>query len=169
MQDDDIDRLIDEFVYAAVLAQKAGFHFVDVKHCHGYVGHEFLSAVNRDGKYGGSFENRTRFLRSIVEGIRAQAPGLDIGVRLSAFDWMPFIKGDDGVGIPSLKDSTYPYAFGGATSGLDMDLTETFKFLELLRELGIELVCVTDSTRWTKCSSASRADTSRPRIASASP
>src|SRR5690606_30947698 len=95
MTDEDIDGLIDDFIKAAVLAQKAGFHFVDIKHCHGYLGHEFLSAKTRPGKYGGSFENRTRFLRSISEGIRAAAPGLEIGVRLSAFDWIPFVPNNE--------------------------------------------------------------------------
>ena len=44
MTDDYIDGLVDDFVKAAVLSQRAGFHFVDIKHCHGYLGHEFLSA-----------------------------------------------------------------------------------------------------------------------------
>ena len=68
------------------MANELGFDFVDIKHCHGYLGHEFLSAHTREGKYGGSFENRTRFLREVVQGIRATSPGLQIGVRLSAFD-----------------------------------------------------------------------------------
>ncbi len=62
MSDGEIARLVDDFAAAARLAQRAGFAFVDVKHCHGYLGHEFLSAVDRPGRYGGSFENRTRFL-----------------------------------------------------------------------------------------------------------
>ncbi|MBL8164765.1 MAG: NADH:flavin oxidoreductase, partial [Anaerolineae bacterium] len=65
LSDADIDQLIEDYINAAVLAQKAGFDFVDIKHCHGYLGHEFLSAVQREGKYGGSFENRTRFLRDV--------------------------------------------------------------------------------------------------------
>ena len=81
MSDDDVERLIEDFGRAAVLAQQAGYDFVDVKHCHGYLGHEFLSAVDRGGKFGGSFENRTRFLRDTVKLIREKAPGLDIGVR----------------------------------------------------------------------------------------
>ena len=144
LTDEDIDRVIDEFVYAAGLSRKAGFHFVDIKHCHGYLGHEFLSAVNREGKYGGSFENRTRFLKSIVEGIRAEAPRLEIAVRLSAFDWIPFMKGEDGMGVPEKFDSSsYPYAFGGGSSGVDINLNEAFAFMELLRKLEIELVCIT--------------------------
>jgi 2,4-dienoyl-CoA reductase-like NADH-dependent reductase (Old Yellow Enzyme family) len=143
MKDEDIDRLIDDFVNAAVLTQRAGFHFVDLKHCHGYLGHEFLSARTRGGKYGGSFENRTRFLRSIVQGIKAEAPGLEIGVRLSAFDWVPFVPNEDHVGVPAQEGRDYPFAFGGNTTGLGQDLTETYEFLRLLQSLEIELVCIT--------------------------
>ncbi len=143
MKDDDIDRLVEDFVKAAVLTQKAGYHFVDLKHCHGYLGHEFLSARTREGKYGGSFENRTRFLKSIVEGIRTEAPGLEIGVRLSAFDWIPFVPNEYYVGIPATFQGDYPYAFGGSVTGIGQDLTETYKFLRLLESLNIELVCIT--------------------------
>jgi 2,4-dienoyl-CoA reductase-like NADH-dependent reductase (Old Yellow Enzyme family) len=144
MTDDYIDRLIDNFVKAAVLAQKAGFHFVDIKHCHGYLGHEFLSARTREGKYGGSFENRTRFLTSIVDGIKSAAPGLELSVRLSAFDWIPFTKGEDGVGVPEQhRGNEYPFSFGGAPSGIGEDLSETNRFLSMLQSLGIQLVCIT--------------------------
>jgi NADPH2 dehydrogenase len=143
MTDEDIDGLIEDFIKAAVLAQKAGFHFVDIKHCHGYLGHEFLSAIDRGGKYGGSFENRTRFLTSIVEGIREAAAGLEIGVRLSAIDLVPFMQAEDKVGEPYEVEGSYKYAFGGDKSGLDYDLTETKKFLHLLEELDIELLCIT--------------------------
>ncbi|WP_266368772.1 oxidoreductase [Tellurirhabdus rosea] len=142
LTDDDIDRIIEQYIQAAVLAQKAGFDFVDIKHCHGYLGHEFLSAVNRPGKYGGSFENRTRYLRSIAEGIRQAAPGLELAIRLSAFDFLPFKKGPDGQGIPESAEQ-YPYAFGGQKNGLGVDLTETKAVLALAESLGIQMVCVT--------------------------
>src|SRR5882757_5576101 len=74
LTDDDLDRLVERFVATAKLAWDAGFAFVDIKHCHGYLGHELLSARQRPGRYGGSLENRTRFLRSIVDGIRATSP-----------------------------------------------------------------------------------------------
>ena len=144
MTDDDVERLIEDFGRAAVLAQQAGYDFVDVKHCHGYLGHEFLSAVDRGGKFGGSFENRTRFLRDTVKLIRKEAPGLDIGVRLSVVDWAPFRPGADRIGEPyPYDDNVYPYAFGGDGTGIGYDLTEPFRFLELLRELDIQLVCTT--------------------------
>jgi 2,4-dienoyl-CoA reductase-like NADH-dependent reductase (Old Yellow Enzyme family) len=143
LSDDDIDRLIDDFVQAARRAQRAGYAFVDIKHCHGYLGHEFLSAVDRPGRYGGSFENRTRFLRQIVDGIRAEAPGLAIAVRLSATDWFPFRPGSDGRGEPEpFSGARYPYAFGGDGTGRGIDLTEPRAFLDLLRTLGIRLVCI---------------------------
>ena len=144
MTDDEIGRLVEDFVGAARLAHRAGFAFVDVKHCHGYLGHEFLSALDRPGPYGGSFENRTRFLREVVDGIRAEAPGLEIGVRFSAFDFAPFSPGMTGSGVPELaRESGYRFAFGGDGSGVGYDLTEPCALLDLLASLGIELVCVT--------------------------
>lgn len=144
MTDDEIAQLVEDFVRAARLAQRAGFAFVDIKHCHGYLGHEFLSAFEREGRYGGCFENRTRFLREVVAGIRAEAPGLDIGVRFSAFDFVPFHRGPDGYGEPDpIGDGGYRYAFGGDGTGVGIDLTEPRAFLDLLASLDIELVCVT--------------------------
>jgi 2,4-dienoyl-CoA reductase-like NADH-dependent reductase (Old Yellow Enzyme family) len=150
LSDNDIGHLVDDFGGAARLAQRAGFAFVDVKHCHGYLGHEFLSACDRPGRYGGSFENRTRFLREVVAAIRSAAPGLLIGVRLSAFDFMPFRPRPDGAGEPAWPDESgsaasrsYPYAFGGDGTGVGIDLKETFAFLDLLVELDVPMVCVT--------------------------
>ncbi len=144
MTDDQIDRLIEDFAAAAVRAQRAGYQFVDVKHCHGYLGHEFLSAFDRPGKYGGSFENRTRFLRNAVAAIRAAAPGLEIAVRVSAFDFVPFRPGPDGVGVPETwGEGPYRWAFGGDGTGTGIDLTEPKAFLDLLARLGISLVCIT--------------------------
>jgi 2,4-dienoyl-CoA reductase-like NADH-dependent reductase (Old Yellow Enzyme family) len=143
LDDDAIAGLIEDFGVAAAVARHAGFDFVDVKHCHGYLGHEFLSAYDRPGRYGGSFENRTRFLREVVAAVRSAAPGLAIGVRLSAFDWIPFKPGPDRVGIPDFVDSAYPYAFGGDGTGLGIDLAEPVRFLDVLAELGIQLVCIT--------------------------
>ena len=144
LSDDAIKHLIDDFVDACRLAQKAGFRWVDIKHCHGYLGHEFLSGYDRIGEFGGSFDNRTRFLREIVAGIRAEVPGLGIGVRLSTFDFVPFQPGstDDRAGVPLLS-TDYHYAFGGDGTGLGINLDEPRQFLELLRSLKIDLICST--------------------------
>ncbi|MEP2348786.1 MAG: NADH:flavin oxidoreductase, partial [Algoriphagus sp.] len=85
---------------------------------------------------------RTRFIREIVAGIRAEAPGLDIGVRMSIFDWMPFKQGPEGTGIPA-TEGAYNYAFGGNDSGHGEDLSESFQFLRELENLDIELLCTT--------------------------
>jgi len=150
LSDDELRRIIDDFHTAAKIAADLGYDFVDVKHCHGYLGHELLSAHTREGDFGGSFENRTRFLREIVAGIRARTPKLHIGVRLSAFDMPPFHPDPDGaVGNklgPGVTDDyadclPYRYGFGvDAANPLQMDLRETDRFLQLLRELDIRLV-----------------------------
>jgi NADPH2 dehydrogenase len=143
LSDSEIEQIVEAFIHAAVRAQKAGFAFIDVKHCHGYLGHEFLSAVARRGRYGGSFENRTRFLREIVAGVRRDAPGLAVGIRLSAFDLIPFRKRADGGGEPEVFNGSYPYAFGADPENpLRIDLTETYRLLNLLDELQIKLVCI---------------------------
>lgn len=142
LSDDDLKQLIDDFVQACVLSQQAGYRFVDIKHCHGYLGHEILSGFDREGEFGGSFENRTRFLRNIVAGIRSEAPGLEIGVRVSIFDYAPFKPGSDRIGI-SAADDSYHYAFGGDGTGQGIDLSEPQQFMNLLNELDIQLVCTT--------------------------
>jgi NADPH2 dehydrogenase len=151
ISDDEIKRLIDDYVVAARRAEACGYDFVDVKHCHGYLGHEFLSAVDRPGPYGGSLENRTRFMREIIEGIRAHAPRLKIGVRLSAFDSVPFKPDPElsepgalGPGVPETHARPYPYAFGGnADDPLQIDLTETKALFEIMRKLEVRFVNVT--------------------------
>lgn len=142
LTDDELDILTDDFIAAAKLAQQAGYAFVDIKHCHGYLGHEILSGYDRPGKFGGSFENRTRFLRNIHAGIAAEAPGLEIGVRLSAFDFTPYQPQADGIGGPSATGE-YRYAFGGDGTGQGINLDEPTEFLSLLKALDIKLVCTT--------------------------
>jgi NADPH2 dehydrogenase len=143
LDDDALDRLVDDFAAAAVRAQEAGFDFVDAKACHGYLGHELLSAVDRPGRYGGDLAGRSSFLCSVITAIQAAAPGLGIGVRLSAFDLVPFRPGADGTGEPEPTGGAYPYAFGGDGTGLGVDLTEPLALLDRLAGLGVRLICIT--------------------------
>ena len=154
LTDDEIQEIIEHFHRAAHMAWDLGFDFVDVKHCHGYLGHEFLSAYTREGRYGGSFENRTRFLKEIVEGIRSVAPGLHIGVRLSAFDTIPFCADKEAginkdvaaVGVPERHCDLRPYRWGFGVSAENPtmpDLDEPIRFLSLLQQLKITLVNLT--------------------------
>ena len=150
LSDDDIKRLIETYGEAAKVAADIGADFVDIKHCHGYLLHEFLSAHTRPGQYGGSMENRTRPLREIVSLIRCVAPKLGIGVRLSAFDFVPFKPdpalsqpGKLGPGIPEdfSRCLPYRYAFGvNQSNPTAYDLTETIEFLTICETLGLTLV-----------------------------
>lgn len=153
MSDDEIKRLVDDYVLAAKRAADCGFDFVDLKACHGYLGHEFLSAVTRPGPYGGSLENRTRFIREIADGIRAEAPGLNLGLRVSAIDLVPF-KPDPGLskpgalgpGVPDEFGDLLPYvyAFGADRQNpTAWDLAEPKALLAILRDNGIRLINVT--------------------------
>ncbi len=153
LTDEQIGEYIADYIEAAALAAELGYDFVDLKHCHGYLGHELLSAFDRPGPYGGSFANRTRYLRELVAGIRARVPGLRIGVRLSAFDSVPYRPdperpgpgGKLGPGIPENYADALPYPGFGCDrqNPLTIDLTETHQFLALLDELGIHLVNLT--------------------------
>lgn len=144
LTDAEIDDLIGYYIRAAKRAQTIGFDFVDVKHCHGYLGHEFLSAVDRPGKYGGSFENRTRYMREIVKGIKLECPGLMIGVRFSSFDMPPFRPDEENVGhMVEYRDENgrYPYAFGGDPENVGaIKLDEPIALMNLMEEIGVELV-----------------------------
>jgi 2,4-dienoyl-CoA reductase-like NADH-dependent reductase (Old Yellow Enzyme family) len=145
MSDDDLDRLVDRFVAAAKEAWDAGYAFVDVKHCHGYLGHELLSARSREGKYGGSIENRTRFVREVTAGIRATVPGLGVAVRLSAFDMIPHRKSESGVGVPEDPGAPYTSAFGylDRDDHLDAALADAKELLGIFDSLGIRWICIT--------------------------
>jgi NADPH2 dehydrogenase len=150
LTDDEIGPLIEHYVQAARIAGEVGADFVDIKHCHGYLLHEFLGAHTRPGRYGGSFENRTRILRDIIAAIRASGNPIEIGVRLSAFDVVPFRPdetrsrpGKLGPGIPEDFSSCLPYRYGfgvNPDSPVDPDLTEAFQFVELCGRLRVKVL-----------------------------
>ncbi len=85
-----IARIRDAFAQAAVRALEAGADIVEVHAAHGYLLHSFYSPLSnqRTDEYGGSFENRTRFLRETVTAVRTVWPDdLPVFVRISATDW----------------------------------------------------------------------------------
>lgn len=148
--DSDLQELILDYGRAALLAKQAGADFVDVKCCHGYLLHEFLSAHTRPGPFGGSFENRTRLLLEIISEIQRTAPGLAIGVRLSAYDFVPHQPnpataepGKTGQGMPTPFEDHLPYRFGfglNPDNPLERDLSEPNQLLSLLEANGVTLV-----------------------------
>jgi 2,4-dienoyl-CoA reductase-like NADH-dependent reductase (Old Yellow Enzyme family) len=150
--DAEVEELTRCYVRAAVVAREAGADFVDLKHCHGYLLHEFLGAHTRPGKFGGSLENRTRFLRDIVAGIRADGNDIGVGVRLSAFDVVPHKPdpahsrpGKLGPGVPEEFSHCLPYRYGFGVNASDPtkpDLTEAFRFLDMCADLGVAILNV---------------------------
>ena len=126
--DDYLDRVGEALVEGAALAQQAGFDGVDIKCCHRYLNSELLSAYTREGRYGGSLENRTRLLRESVAGARERC-GSDflVSSRLNVYDGFP-----------------YPYGFGVKDDGTtDFDPTEPVWLLNQLKNSGVELLNIT--------------------------
>jgi 2,4-dienoyl-CoA reductase-like NADH-dependent reductase (Old Yellow Enzyme family) len=126
--DEYLDRVGEALVNGALLAEKAGFDGVDIKCCHRYLNSELLSAYNRDGRYGGSLENRTRLLRESVKGaIENCSKDFIVSSRLNVYDGFP-----------------YPCGFGVAKDGsLDFDETEPDWLIKELYKYGVRLLNVT--------------------------
>jgi 2,4-dienoyl-CoA reductase-like NADH-dependent reductase (Old Yellow Enzyme family) len=92
LTEDEIQGVVEAFAAAARRACDAGFSVVEIHAAHGYLLHEFLSPFSnqRQDKYGGSFENRTRIVREVVSAVRNVWPDqLPLFVRISATDWEP--------------------------------------------------------------------------------
>jgi 2,4-dienoyl-CoA reductase-like NADH-dependent reductase (Old Yellow Enzyme family) len=90
LDDKGIARVIEAFAQAARRAVEAGSRIIELHAAHGYLLHEFLSPLSnqREDRYGGSFENRTRLLRETVEAVRRVLPDRDaLFVRISGTDW----------------------------------------------------------------------------------
>ena len=130
----DENIVTDEYLYtlharyadSALLAVEAGFDGVDVKSCHGYLFQELLSAFTRPGRYGGSFENRTRLYFDCIRAVKAVLPdNILLTTRLSVSDMVP-----------------KPYGFG-TTEENELDLTEPDLLLDQLVREGIQILNVT--------------------------
>jgi 2,4-dienoyl-CoA reductase-like NADH-dependent reductase (Old Yellow Enzyme family) len=145
LSDRDLEEMVEDYARAARLACEAGYAFVDVKHCHGYLLHEFLSARRRSGPFGGeALEARLAFSRAILEAVHAAAPALRIGVRLSLFDHLPHAAGPDGRGEPEPYAGPYPFGFGlDPDDPKRIDLSEPIAFARLLASLGVSWMNVT--------------------------
>jgi 2,4-dienoyl-CoA reductase-like NADH-dependent reductase (Old Yellow Enzyme family) len=119
--DEELEQIEDFYVEAALMAKETGFDAVDIKGCHRYLNSELLSAHTREGRYGGSFENRTRFLLNIIDRVKAIA-GIDITTRINAYDAIP-----------------YPYGWGTDEKG-QPSLDEPIRLIKILWEKGVQMV-----------------------------
>jgi 2,4-dienoyl-CoA reductase-like NADH-dependent reductase (Old Yellow Enzyme family) len=144
ISDDELDRLQDHYATAARLTFKIGFDFVDFKQCHRYLLNELLASKTRPGKYGGSFENRTRFIREVFTRIKSENPSGLFGTRLNIFDSIPFRPtGPDEPGVPCAY--TLPVRSSWGTREDDpftADLAEPIALIGQLRDLGMDLINV---------------------------
>jgi 2,4-dienoyl-CoA reductase-like NADH-dependent reductase (Old Yellow Enzyme family) len=113
----ELDEVADDYVRAARLARDAGFDFVDVKACHGYLLHELLSG-------DGELAARAAMMQTVIARIRAE--GISVGVRLSTFDLAPHHAGPDGVGEP---EADGPWGFNDPLALIDL--------------LDVDLLCTT--------------------------
>ena len=125
--DPELDELLYKYVEAAKLAKSCGFDAVDIKSCHGYLIDEILGSHTRtDSKYGGSYENRIKFLADAVDKIKKSVPGIIVTTRLNVYDAIP-----------------HPYGFGmKENGGMDPDMTEPVKLIKKLRVMGVSMVNV---------------------------
>ena len=144
ISDAELERLEDDYVQAAKLALQAGFRSVELKVTHGYLLAELLGAKTREGRYGGSLENRTRMIRNILGKIRAATGNqLTLLMRLGCFDSVPYMNGADGVGVPLAHPIPYPYGWGvDSNNPLQEDLTEVKQAIGWFKDWGIELLNV---------------------------
>lgn len=128
LEDSELQRYEAAFEQTARLCQKAGFDGMDVKCCHRYLASELLSAYTRPGPYGGSYENRTRFLKNAYRAAQAAVTGdFFLTSRLNVYDGF-----------------AYPYGFGVAPDSLEPELSEPIRLIRELRdEFGIPLINVT--------------------------
>lgn len=126
--DDYLDTVKEKLIDGARLAEIAGFDGVDIKCCHRYLNSELLSAYNREGKYGGSLENRTRLLRECVSGaIENCSKDFLVSSRLNVYDGFE-----------------YPYGFGVKKDGsLDFDKTEPEWLIKELAGYDVKLLNIT--------------------------
>ena len=108
-----------------MLSKEAGYDAVDIKSCHRYLNSELLSGFTRRGYYGGSFENRTRFLLNTIDKIKDKlGDSIDITLRLNVYDAIP-----------------YPYGWGVDKNDFHKaDLSEPIRLVKILEKKGIKLI-----------------------------
>jgi 2,4-dienoyl-CoA reductase-like NADH-dependent reductase (Old Yellow Enzyme family) len=121
----ELENATEQFIASAVRMKKAGFDGVDIKACHRYLLSELLASHTRPGPYGGSYENRTRLLLSIVREVRKTC-GEDfiVACRFNVFDAHP-----------------YPYGFGEDREDfLKFDPAEPVQLVRDLCSNGVDLL-----------------------------
>ncbi len=145
ISDEELEALEDQYLYAAKLAYKAGFRAIDLKVTHGYLLSELMGAKTREGCYGGSLENRTRFIRNVIAKVKAEfGSDMLIAMRLGCFDSVPYkINSETKLGEPLPYEVPYPYGWGvNPEDPLSEDLTEVKQAISWFKDWGVQLLNV---------------------------
>lgn len=131
VSDEYLERLEDKYVEAAILAKEAGFQAVDLKCCHKYLVSELVGAFTREGKYGGSFENRTRFLVNVLDKIKSVlGDSVIYATRMNIYDRIP-----------------YPYGWGTDKEDYTKpDFSEVIELLRIMQGKGLSIINCTMSS-----------------------
>ena len=127
LSDEDVEEIKESFVQAAVIARQAGADGIDFKHCHGYFCGQLLRPANtKNGRFGGSFENRTRFFRETAAEIKTAVNDdtFILGARLSMYEGI--IGGFGSSGPEEVAE----------------DLTEPLAFARLIEDTGFHFINV---------------------------
>ncbi|WP_176599172.1 MULTISPECIES: NADH:flavin oxidoreductase [Sphingobium] len=119
---EEVEQLREDFISAALRAEKAGFDGVQIHGAHGYILAQFLSPTinRRDDRYGGSFENRSRLMLEVIDGIRRRCrPDFQVGLRLSPERF--------GMRLAEVRDLAVDIMQKGQIDYLDMSLWDVTK------------------------------------------
>ena len=132
LSEEEVDKIIDDFVLAAKIAHDVGADGIDMKLCHGYLGSQILRPFNsRKWKYGGSWKNRRRFAFDLYERIAKEVNDKNflIGSKISAWEGFPGGFGTEGPDSPIL------------------DLTEPLDLIKGLEERGAQYIVQSAGSR----------------------
>ena len=127
LTDENVEEIKHWFINAAVIAYQAGADGIDFKQCHGYFCGQLLRPANtKNGRFGGSFENRTRFFREAVEQMKREVAddAFILGARVSMYEGII-----GGIGTAGPK-------------AVSEDLTESLAFVRLIEESGFHFINV---------------------------
>ncbi|OGP78487.1 MAG: hypothetical protein A2V86_15665 [Deltaproteobacteria bacterium RBG_16_49_23] len=125
LTEEEIGKIKEMFVKAAIIARQVGADGIDFKHCHGYLCGEMLRPANtRPDRYGGDFENRTRFFRETTEKIKKaiDTKNFLMGVRYSFYEGIP-----GGLGTAGPEE-------------VEEDLFEPLRFAKMVEEMGMDYI-----------------------------
>lgn len=122
MSIDEIHEMQQKYVDAAIRANKAGYDGVELHGAHGYLIQQFLSPYtnHREDEYGGSTENRTRFVCEIISAIKKSIPNFPLSIRISGDEFLKLV--------------------GNPRQGIEIE--ESIKFAKIFEEVGIDIINV---------------------------